>query len=195
MTFHRVVPTRQSRTLKKLVTAGVPRDVRERMRRVVLLVPQGWGDPGELEAALEWCPQRRIGPVLGRLLQCLAEEVPNVEELEVQYFKSDDCLLEHGAVKGLVDYEPGRDGLWDVRVVEMLDALEGEGRCLLPRLKRLRLVVRGEICSYMAYGGVGLCCAVARYVPVSEGSTATLVGKERWWSEDVPPHGPRVPTW
>ena len=187
----RSAPTTQSRLLPFLsytITAAVPPAVLARIRNVVVRVPQGLGEDHEYLVGQDCEQQRFGGSGMRDLMRLLAEQTPNLEELGVEFFRGDDCLFECGAVKGLVEYEAGKDGLWDVKVLEMLDAIEGEGRCLFGRLKRLRLVLRGECCSYMAHGRMGLCCAVASYVPVSEGASTTLVGKPRWWTDEVTDH-------
>ena len=187
----RSAPTRQFRLLPFLsftITAAAPPAVLARIRTVVVRVPQGLGEDHEYLVGLDCAQQRFGGDCMRDLMRLLAEQAPNLEELGVEFFRGDDCLFECGAVKGLVEYEAGKDGLWDVKVLEMLDAIEGEGRCLFGRLKRLRLVLRGECCSYMAHGRMGLCCAVASYVPVREAESMTLVGKPKWWTDEVMDH-------
>ncbi len=180
------MPTTQSSLLSFLTyttTTAVPPAVLARIRNMVVRVPQGMGEDYEHFIGLDCAQQRIGGSGMRELMRLLAEQTPNLEVLGVEFFRGDDCLFQCEAAKGLVEYDSaGKDGLWDVKVLEMLDAIEGEGWCVFGRLKRLMLVLSGESCSYMAHGGMGLCCAVASYAPVREGESVTLVAKPTWWT-------------
>jgi hypothetical protein len=159
-------------------------------------VPQavGWGAFGWGGSLVRLhCDQEYLGGANGAmrdLVRLLALMLPNLERLTVEFLRADECLFCCEGARRFVGYCPDRDELHDTRVLDLLDALEGgreggrEGRCPFPRLTTLRLVVKGEFCSYMLLGGGLLCCSVAVYVPVLKGERASLVGKSQWWSRE-----------
>jgi hypothetical protein len=167
----------------------VPAHVIARIHRVTLRVGHDYSEP-QLD---EECTQLYLGGTnlaSRNLVRMLADLLPNLEHLTIEFLRADDCLFSSAGARRYADYGPNRgDRLFETKVLDMLDmldALEGtEGRCPFPRLKSLRVVVCGEYCSYAGRVWAFLCCNVANYVPVREGETVSLVGREQWWTGEV----------
>ncbi|KAK4153795.1 hypothetical protein C8A00DRAFT_33479 [Chaetomidium leptoderma] len=186
ITFHRSATKRHPQT-----SVPVPASVLARIRRVSIIAPQGLGRFTEVNYNV--CLQDYLGGnnhFSRGLVRLLAEMLPSLEHLTVEYFRLDDCLVSCDAAADFVGYDADRHQLHDTVVLDLLDALEGGGgghaegvvACPFPNLKTFKMVVRGEFCSYTTGGSRFLCCSVAKYVPTLIGERATLMGKPQWWS-------------
>lgn len=118
---------------------------------------------------LKLCPSRHLSR--------LADLLPNLERLEVQFFRGDDYLCSCAGAERFVGYGPQRQELGHAGVLDLMDALEGQRMCPFRSLGMVRMAVRDEFCSYITHGRGLLCCFMCEVFACVQRAQGDLEGK------------------